>query len=81
MATAGPGGWRAVCEACGQVVTESATSTVAENSRDVQALGSLAAAHHAICPKRQEAAGPIAQLSIVPTAPNGSMRVGRITED
>lgn len=81
MATAGPGGWRAVCEACGQVVTESRTAAPAANSRDVEALGSLAATHHATCPKKTEAQGPISQLRIETLAQPGAVVRGRITED
>lgn len=70
-----------MCEACGQVVKESTTPAPAVNSQDVEALGSLAAAHHATCPKKTEGQGPISQLRIEAVAQPGAVRRGRITED
>lgn len=76
MATAGPGGWRAVCEACGQVVKESTGSPVA-NSQDVEGL----AQHGLVCPNRIEGQGPISRLRIDVLGQPGTVRRGRITED
>lgn len=70
-----------MCEACGQVVKESTTAAPAVNNRDVEALGTLAATHHATCTKKTEGQGPISQLRIEALEQPGTVRRGRITED